>query len=515
MTPISLASRAAAWLPLVLFGAWPFLAFLDHNRDDALIYGARVLLLAGAFIFLLVLVALVLRIMWKRGRTAQIVNALSVFAVMFFTYMPISRMLAGFGITLGTVRLSLWLILSLGLAFLVARLSRSAHASLIANVAGAAMLAVPLFHLAQFTVEGSSAAPATAPETEAPAAVSSPLVTSPAQERHNVYWFILDMYTRADVLEDFLGFDNQGFLEALKERGFVLGEQAVSNYTSTKLSLSSTMSMDYYLPAGEPLHPSMWTNRLQGFNPVVERFGALGYRYIHAEPGGNNHKTRCGGTEERCLTAPTKGAIGISEAEAGLLKLTPLFPVLRVLAPKLLSFDFTEIGDITAQLRPDPQRPHFLFAHILSPHPPARYGKECRRLERIEWELVAEDSEQSRAAYLRDLACLNPQVLKAIDSILAKDRNDPIIIIQGDHGLKLKGLKAPEGSAMEPWMAKHAILSAIRLPAHCQIATQRRFSSVNTFRQVFGCIEGKPMEILPNRIFRYSSNVLTETVADY
>jgi hypothetical protein len=507
MTPTSLASRAARWLPLVLFGAWPFLAFLDHNRDDALIYGARVLVLAAAFIFLLVLAALALRAMWRRGNTAQVVNALSVLSVMFFTYLPLSRLLAGFGITLGTVRLSLWLILSLGLAFLIARLSRSVHASLIANIAGAAMLAVPLFHLAQFAVEGGDGEPV--------AAASAPLAMSTARERPNVYWFILDMYARADALKDFLGFDNRDFLTALKERGFVIGEKAVSNYTSTKLSLSSTESMDYYLPLGEPLHPSLWTNRLQGFNPVVERFHALGYRYIHAEPGGNNHKTRCGGAEERCLTAPTKGAVGISEAEAGLLKLTPLFPVLRVLAPKLLSFDFTEIGDIAAQLRPDPKRPHFLFAHVLSPHPPPRYGEGCRRLERVEWELVAEDNEKSRAAYLRDLACLNPRVLKAVDDILAKDRNDPIIILQGDHGLKLKGLKAPAGAAMEPWMAKHAILSAIRLPARCRAGTQRRFSSVNTFRLVFGCLEGRPMEILPNRIFRYSSNVLTETVADY
>ncbi len=42
MTPESVGPRVLAWLPLPLFGAWPFVAFLSHNQDDALIYGGVV-----------------------------------------------------------------------------------------------------------------------------------------------------------------------------------------------------------------------------------------------------------------------------------------------------------------------------------------------------------------------------------------------------------------------------------------------------------------------------------------
>lgn len=507
MTPGSAGSRVLAWLPLPLFGAWPFLSFLNHNQDDALDYGASVLGLGAAYVVLLGLAALIGGLILRRGARAQVVNALCVLAVMFFTYLPFSRALSALGVSLGTVRLSLWLVCALGLAALVWRLSRVARASLVAAVVGATLVAMPAAQLAWFAVEGAVGGRAA---DAAPRAARAS-----AEWRPNVYWFVFDMYARADVLKADLGHDNSEFLASLRQRGFFVADKAVANYTSTKLSLSTTVSMDYYLPVGSRLHPRLWTDRLQGYNAVVERFHGLGYRYIHAEPGGINRKTRCGGREQQCISGPTRGWLGISEAEAGLLKLTPLYPVLVVLAPGLLSFDFTAIGDVMDAIRIDAEQPHFLFAHLLTPHPPARFGPGCRRLKRTAWELVAEDSEKTRAAYLNDLGCLNPLILKAIDDILARDRSDPIVILQGDHGLKLRVVGPPGDAGMEPWMAVHGVLHAMRLPARCRHDASPRFSTVNTFRIVFGCIEAAPMPMLANRIFRSRGRVITELVADY
>ncbi|MFQ5953478.1 MAG: hypothetical protein ACE5JZ_00265 [Kiloniellales bacterium] len=506
MTPGSVGSRAMTWLPLPLFGAWPFLAFLNHNQEDALDYGASVLGLGAAYVVVLAVAALVAGLLFRRSARAPAVNALCVLTVMFFTYLPFSRTLAAMGVSLGTVRLSLWLICALGLAALAWRLSRFQRASFVAALMGALLVAMPGVQLAWFAAEGAMGGRA--------ADAGPRVVGAQAESPPNVYWFVFDMYARADVLEAYLGYDNGDFLAALGRRGFFVADEAVANYSSTKLSLSTTVSMDYYLPVGPKLHPRLWTDRLQGYNAVVERFHQLGYRYIHAEPGGVNRKTRCGGREQQCISGPTRGVLGISEAEAGLLKLTPLYPVLIVLAPGLLSFDFTGLDDVIAAVRLDAERPHFLFAHILSPHPPARFGPGCRRLTRTAWELVTEDSPKTRTAYLHDLGCLNRLILEAIDEILARDRSDPILILQGDHGLKFGA--APAGaSGMEPWLGVHGILHAMRRPERCRDDASSRFSTVNTFRIVFACIEETPLDLLANRVFRYRGRTLTELVADY
>jgi hypothetical protein len=45
------------------------------------------------------------------------------------------------------------------------------------------------------------------------------------QDPPDVYYFILDSYTRADLLKEAYGYDNSPFLDALRERGFYVATQ--------------------------------------------------------------------------------------------------------------------------------------------------------------------------------------------------------------------------------------------------------------------------------------------------
>lgn len=61
----------------------------------------------------------------------------------------------------------------------------------------------------------------------------------------DIYYIILDGYGRADMLQAIYGFDNSSFVNALKQRGFVVASQSQSNYPRTLLSLSSSLNMQY------------------------------------------------------------------------------------------------------------------------------------------------------------------------------------------------------------------------------------------------------------------------------
>ena len=61
-------------------------------------------------------------------------------------------------------------------------------------------------------------------------------------ERPDIYYIILDEYSRHDALEDF---DNQSFLRELERRGFYVASDAISNYTQSIRSIPSSLNMSY------------------------------------------------------------------------------------------------------------------------------------------------------------------------------------------------------------------------------------------------------------------------------
>ncbi len=64
---------------------------------------------------------------------------------------------------------------------------------------------------------------------------------SPAPD---IYFIVLDGYTRADVLRDQFGVDNRPFLAELERLGFQVADCAQSNYAQTELTLASALNLD-------------------------------------------------------------------------------------------------------------------------------------------------------------------------------------------------------------------------------------------------------------------------------
>jgi hypothetical protein len=76
-------------------------------------------------------------------------------------------------------------------------------------------------------------------------------------------------------------------------------------------------------------------------------------------------------------------------------------------------------------------RPTFVFAHVLSPHPPYVLDRICRTEPRVPLGLPTPDE---RAGYIEQLQCVNHLVLGLVRELRARSRVPPVILLQGDHG---------------------------------------------------------------------------------
>lgn len=497
MTASTSKSFSSAFVLFFLASIYPFLSFFEHNVSETYYFVS--IFTVWAAIFLAGVLALLFSTkIWPKWspQTGSLIFGIGLVAL--FSFHHVEKITADFGIYLGTIKISIWAVLVLALCvagFFISRSSKLVTVILFMmlgmNLAPASSVLMALYNSRVVSKEKASGH-------------QLEIAASDISEKPNVYWIITDMYARDDVLRDEYAYDNTPFLEDLRQRGFFVADKSYSNMNSTKLSVSTTLSMDYYLPVQTELNSMLWQNKLQGENPVVEKFRLLGYRYIHVEPGGNNLKTRCGGGEDLCLHGAQHAAISLNEAHIGLMRLTPFYRILKTLNVNFFSFDFTRIEDIQTHVQPKDQAPFFMMAHVLSPHPPARFDANCDYLKQTDWELLGEDSQHTDASYVQDVACLNKRLITFTDWV---HENDPqaIVIIQGDHGSFLHTSRienTPENIVKRSyWHTPLAIMNAYYVPEKCRAGLYDSISPINNFPFVFACIENKRFVPLPDRSF--------------
>lgn len=328
-----------------------------------------------------------------------------------------------------------------------------------------------------------------------------------AAARPNIYYVILDAYTRADILQEVFAFDNAPFLSALESRGFVVADRSYANYNLTHQSLASSLNFtlldDLARDAGyassdrQPLYAMIRGNRAMAF------LEDQGYKLLTVS-------SSIGPTDFRDADRYFGFAGAESEFKRVLLQTTPL----RLLGPA---------GETSASFENHRQRilnafralegsafekgPFFMFAHIMAPHPPFVFGADGEAVEpdylfsMVDGDRLHGCGDEARAAYIvsyRDqLAYLNGRILTAVDAILKASAEPPIIVLQGDHGSRAYAdFDDPEASYFKESLA---ILNAYHLPGGGRELVRPGISPVNTFRLIFDRYFGTDLEPLPDR----------------
>jgi hypothetical protein len=473
----------------VALSAYPFVSFLNRNRTEIVETG--LLSFYGLVCVVLALAVLVAVVAWRPKVSAdRVAVAVGAFVLSFWSFylvfspnpLPQRRLM----------QLVVWALLTALLVALVYRLSRHAQVRFFAIVLAVILTALPLAEYVVWRLTTESEADTRASASVEPADV----VRTP-----NVYYFVLDEYGRLDQLRDILDYDNTWFYDDLRERDFVVNEAAHSPYQQTVMSMASVLDMDYVAttPDEAPNGNMPFADRLRGENATVDYFKALGYEYIYSSPGVFTWSRCVQGIADLCIEAQNTG-VNLSEMELSLLDLTPIGSL------DIAREAVTDPAYVMEQLdehRDEVTEPFFLYGHTLNPHGPFRYTEDCELRDKFAYsELPLNKSELDQANYVQDLACLNQKILTAVDQIRADDP-EAIIIVASDHGSKFipDGYKRLEEWRPEAVREEFGALWAVHLPEECRDGVDEVDNTINTFRIVTACLEGRPPDLADDRAF--------------
>ena len=497
--------KLATIAPIVLACAWPFVQFYNHNRAEtdewtAILVGFVITIGAALVGYAL------LRLLFPSTPRTRHANLLVVLALMFFSFNAFDILLRDVlaypldeqGFVKPRYVLLLWLVCTLVAIAVAWWIAKGRRAWLVlTTVVGVALLMSLVQLTTSFLTEES--APATLAADTADVESGQDLAIRP-----NVYFFLLDAYSRHDTLDTF-GFDNRPFLDAMMDRGFVNIPDSHANYPKTFLSLGSTFTMDYLARPGEnAVAPkTSYHVLLSGGNNTVRRFKQNGYRFLAAA----RSTSYCVGFEDICVRGDRDlGMVTIGELEINLLQMTPLLTVLKRIFPEQINFEdiFPEVvqasimrdvyGTAAAQARPA-----FYFYHNMAAHG-SQYNIGCDRVSLYSRPLTSVHSLEGMPAYLKTIECLNEKVIALTDGIIERDPN-AVIIIQSDHGISLDEWKDFEDWNEQDFRYRFGVLNLMRLPEACRSSTYPTMSPVNTFRLVFACLTKKSPELLPDESY--------------
>lgn len=270
-----------------------------------------------------------------------------------------------------------------------------------------------------------------------------------AGPRRDVYLVVLDEYANSAVLKNRFGFDNRPFEDSLRSLGFFIPPVVSSNYVHTILSLPSLLNAAHLYPLEHELadgvrDPTL-VNRLLEWNRVARYLQRRGYEYVFF---------------------PSLWWLSTHESRLAdsVVDVWPGFDLAHVLSRTELRRTVRQNTILRFFHRNDPydadyvrrtfaglaevgggDRPVFAFAHIVGPHWPFVFNRDCRTPS------ATTDTLSQNAAYIEQVQCLNSLVLGTVREILRRSPVAPVILLQGDHGTStLRYSDAPTAAQVDP-----------------------------------------------------------------
>jgi hypothetical protein len=329
----------------------------------------------------------------------------------------------------------------------------------------------------------------------------------------DIYYIIPDSYTRADVLADVYSYDNEPLLSELRQRGFYIADCSMSNYQYTLLSLSTTLNMEY-LDTLDPRstrggYAEKTMKDLIQHNLVRNQLAQAGYKFIafeddyigtqipdadlyvrYKQPKGTDYSGQYINPFEEMFIRTTAG-ISLYRLELGPIsdwidKIS--YPYYKRAQIQLFQIEtLPEIAKIPG--------PKFVFIHMNIPHRPFIFTPEGNLQTASEF--YRDNPETSREEYqikgYRDqVEFVNTKLPSMVDNILTASTSDPVILIQGDHGLDVAN--------------RSYILNAYHVPDDVEQQLYPSITPVNSFRIILNSILGLNEPLLPDRSY-YSDDL--------
>jgi hypothetical protein len=319
---------------------------------------------------------------------------------------------------------------------------------------------------------------------------------------HDIYYLLFDAYGGNEELKKIYDYSNDDLVNFLREKGFLVLQDGHTNYNQTRLSISSSLNMDYWQDILERVsfnkEDALTTLYATNYNAVFNFLRQNGYTIVTFTTGLSISDLQ---SSDVFISPPTY----VSPLMNSIINNTALSLILwkEQYKQHTLKIENT-INSIKKGV--DANHPLFVYAHIMIPHPPFTYQENGDIIyPKRKFDLVDNNAylrygsrENYIHGYRNQIAYTDQQIKEIIVSILEKSP-DSIIIIQGDHGPGAFFLQEDlENSNLDE---KFHILNAYYFPDKDYQEIHEDITPVNSFRVVFNHFFGTDFKLLENRSF--------------
>ncbi len=477
-----------------LFAVSPILFLLSHNIEETsleeIIQPSLIMILFVLFTQTL-LTLIFYKPDYRLTGKKKIALILSLFFIIFFSYGHVFNSVEGlrvFGLVVGKrnyVLAFLILILLSGTYVLIRAKKNLSNLTTFLNIVSVSFVMISIGSIALYELRISDGS-----ENIKGSIENSKEILINKNELPNIYYIILDGYAGSSTLKEEYNYDNQEFENYLTEKGFYIASESRSNYAETMLSLSSSLNMEHINTLGESIDLPM-LHKMILENNVMKILKSKGYKIVSLRSSiGTIRRFPIADWDVRC------GSFLANEFHQILIGST----ILSRFKKYLNTFHFyrerilctiSTLGEIHHKVK----KPSFIFCHFMLPHPPYMFG---RNGEPTNEDLRFKGLWNKKKPYLDQLIFTNNMMKKVIKKILSEVKNEPIIIIQADHGPLIT---VGEETSVRTVNARMRIFNAFYLPKKDKNIFYSSITPVNTFRFIFNHYLNTNYELLEDKSY--------------
>jgi len=333
----------------------------------------------------------------------------------------------------------------------------------------------------------------------------------PELELPNIIYIVPDRYGGIDQLKKYFDYDNSNFLNALEDRGFVIGKDSRSNYPRTYASILSTLNSSYIKESSD-----IKKTRDLAYPAITNSYAysnlyELGYALYNL----NNwwEGTRFILNEEFNLYTSEYNNPSLITLNYYINLKTPYAGIVRKLSQVLLGKpanfltgssegcentknQFKKLRDLTQ----NKNNGLFVFAHLLVPHPPflLNASGDCN-LTLMHG--VDQDGEANKREYIEYLKFFNDQIIDIFDAMLKTNKNF-IFVIQSDEGPYPCYYLDP---CNDNWDLKTANINAFYSSNKLGINENDLKTPINNFNYIYKYLLDSDVQTLEHVVYKYKT----------
>lgn len=434
---------------IFLFTVYPVVFMYSHNKTE--IQGWMIIRPLIISLLLMALVSLFARLGFRSSSKGSFFTL--VFLVLFFSYGQIYHLQETAPAWIEPIIRHRYLILLplavlVGAGWLISKKDLTGL-TLPLNIITGVLLALPLVNILSY--ESRKIQNKIAMVDLKSSDVPSLNLTIPANAP-DIYYIILDTYTRADVLQNRFGWDNSAFINDLTKEGAYVANCSRSNYAQTLLSLNSSLNISWIDNIQPEIDSAQELSQSLNNSIVYQTLRENGYQLIAFDSGFIptnivNSDRYLSPKNELPLARLTRGFQAFESMFYDSTAIKLILDNQNSLPPAIQQFiksPYSEVREtIFYQLNQvanlqNGSSPKIVHLHLLAPHPPASFDSEGRPVDGVKYFTLNPDvtkkREFARNAYIEEVQYLNKRILDILRSIKNTSTRPFVFIVQGDHG---------------------------------------------------------------------------------